>query len=79
MKDRYPQGITLNEQQEQWKEANNNLKRNRNSTKRYQPITSRNTLQSIYRKTLDLKEDDAHTIDLQIDNLATQNKRRPCS
>ena len=70
MKDRYPQGITLNEQ-EQWKEANNNLKRDKNSTKRYQPITSRNTLQPIYSKTLDLKEDDAHTIDLQVDNLAT--------
>ena len=46
---------------------------NRNSTKRYQPIVSRNKFQPIYTKALDLKKDDAHTIDPRISNLATQD------
>ena len=61
----------------EWKEANNGSKINRGFTKRYQPIASRNKLQLIYTETVDLKEDDAHTIDLQTNNLATQNTRRP--
>ena len=48
MKDQYPQGNTLNEQQEDWKEAHNSSKINRNSTKRYKPIASRNKFQPIY-------------------------------
>ena len=40
MKDQYSQGNTLNEQQEEWKQANNSSKINRNFTKRYQPIKS---------------------------------------
>ena len=47
MKDQYPQGNTLNEQQEEWKEAHNSSKINRNSTKRYKPIASRNKFQPI--------------------------------
>ena len=73
MKDQYPQGNTLNEQQEEWKEAHNSSKINRNSTKRYKPIASRNKFQPIYTEPIDLKEDDAHTNDLLIDHLATQN------
>ena len=42
MKDQYPQANTLNEQQEEWKEAHNSSKLNRNPTKRYKPIASRN-------------------------------------
>ena len=73
MKDQYPQGNNKkNEQQEEWKEANNSSKTNRNSTKRYQPIDIKDINEPI-----DLKENDAHTIDLQINNLATQNTRRP--
>ena len=45
MTDQYPQGNTLNEQEEEWKEANNSSKIIRNSTKRYQPIASRNKFQ----------------------------------
>ena len=45
MTDQYPQGNTLNEQEEEWKEANNSSKINRNSTKRYQLIASRNKFQ----------------------------------
>ena len=77
MKDQYSQENTLNEQQEEWKVANNSSKINRNSTKRYPPIAFRNKFQPIYTEPLDLKKDDAHTIDLQIDNLATQNTQRP--
>ena len=77
MKDQYPQGNTLIEQQEEWKEANNSSKINRTSSKSYQKIASRNKFQPIYTKPLDLEEDDAHTIDLQINNLATQKTRRP--
>ena len=68
MKDQYPQGNTLNEQQEEWKEANNSSKIDRISTKRYQPIASRNKFQPIYTEPMDLKEDNAHTIDPQINN-----------
>ena len=64
-------------EQEEWKEANNSSKINRNSTKRYQPLTSRNKFQPIYVETIDLKEDDAHTINLQINNLSIQNTQRP--
>ena len=32
MKDQYPKGNILNEQQEEWKEVNNSSKMNRNST-----------------------------------------------
>ena len=60
MKDQYPQGNTLNEQQEEWKEAHNSSKINRNSTKRYKPIASRNKFQPIYTEPIDLKEDDTH-------------------
>ena len=77
MKDQYPQGNTLNEQQEDWKEAHNSSKINRNSTKRYKPIASRNKFQPIYTEPIDLKKDDAHTNDLLINNLVTQNTRRP--
>ena len=77
MKDQYPQGNTQNEQQEEWKEAHNSSKVNRNSTKRYKPIASRNKFQPIYTEPIDLKEDDAHTNDLLINNLATQNTQRP--
>ena len=77
MKDQYPQGNNLNEQQEEWKESNNSSKINRNSTKKYQLIASRSKFQPIYTEPLELKEDDAHTIDLHINNLATQNARRP--
>ena len=48
MKDQYPQGDTLNEQQEEWKEAHNISKINRHSTKRYKPIASRNKFQPVY-------------------------------
>ena len=67
----------LNEQQEEWKEAHNSSKISRNSNKRYKPIASRNKLQPIYTEPIDLKEDDAHTNDLMINNLVTQNTRRP--
>ena len=77
MKDQYSQGNTLNEQQKEWKVANNSSKINRNSTKRCPPIAFRNKFQPIYTEPIDLKEDDAHTIDLQINNFATQNARRP--
>ena len=77
MKDQYPQGDTLNEQQEEWEEVHNNSKINRNSTKRYKPTASRNKFQPIYTEPIDLKEDDAHTNNLLIDHLATQNTRRP--
>ena len=77
MKDQYSQGNTLNEQQEEWKVANNSSKINRNSIKRYPPISFRNKFQPIYTEAIDLKEDDAHTIDLQINNFATRNTRRP--
>ena len=77
MKDQYSQTNTLNEQQEEWKETNNSSKINRNSTKKYLPIASRNRIQPVYTEPLDLKEDDAHTIDLQINNLVTQNTQRP--
>ena len=77
MKDHYPQGNTLNEQQEEWKEAYTSSKINRNSTKRYKPIASRNKFQPIYTEPIDLKEDDAHANNLQINNLTTQNTRRP--
>ena len=75
MKDQCSQGNTLNEQQEEWKVANNSSKIN--STKRYPLVTFRNKFQPIYTEPIDLKEDDAHTIDLQINNFATQNTRRP--
>ena len=65
MKDQYPQGSILNEQEDEWKEANNSLKENRSSTKGYK-------FQLIYTSR-DHKEDDKYTIDLQINNLATQN------
>ena len=42
MKDQYSQRNILYEEQEKWKEANNSSKRNKNSTKRYQRIASRN-------------------------------------
>ena len=77
MKDQDPQGNTLNEQQEKRKETHNNSKINRNSTKRYKSIASRNKFQAIYTEPIDRKEDDAHTNDLLIDHLATQNTRRP--
>ena len=77
MKDQYPQGNTLNEQKEEWKEANNSSKVSRNSTKRHKPIASRNKFQPIYTEPIDLKKDDAHTNDLLINNLVTQNTRRP--
>ena len=48
----------------------------RNSTKTNQLIASRNTFRPICTKTLDLKEDDAHIINLQINNIATQNPER---
>ena len=64
MKDQYSQGNTLNKQQEEWKIANNSSKTNRNSTKRYPPIAFRNKFQPIYTEPIDLKEDNAHTIDL---------------
>ena len=48
IKNQYPQGNTLNEQQQEWNEGNNSSKINRNSTKRYQPISSRNKFESIY-------------------------------
>ena len=41
-KGQYPQANTLNEQQEEWKEAHNSSKISRNSNKRYKPIASRN-------------------------------------
>ena len=41
VKDQYPQGNTLNEQQEEWREAHNSSKINRNSTKKYKPIACR--------------------------------------
>ena len=78
MKDQYPQGNTLNEQQEEWKDAHNSSKINRNSAKRYKPIGSRNKFQPIYTKPIDLKEDDTHSNYLLINNLATQKTRRPC-
>ena len=65
--------LNMNEQQKQCKEAINSPKINRNSTKRYQPMTFRNKFQPIYTKPIDLKEDDSYTIDLQRNNLATQN------
>ena len=77
MTDQYPQGNTLNELQEEWKEAHTSSKINRNSTKRYKPIASRYKFQQIYTEPIDLKEDDTHTKDLLIDNLATQNTQRP--
>ena len=77
MKDQYPQGNTLNEQQKEWMEAHSSSKINRNSTKRYKPIASRNKFQPIYIQQIDLKEDDAHTNNLLINNLAIQNTRRP--
>ena len=40
-------------------------------------MASRNRFQPIYIEPLNLKEDDAHTIDLQINNLVTPNTRRP--
>ena len=49
---------------------------NRNTTKRYEPIASRNKFQPIYTEPLDFKEDNVHTIDLQTNNLATQNNRK---
>ena len=76
MKDQYPKANNLNEQQEQWKEANNSTKINRNSTRKYQAIASRNKFRPIYTEPLELTEDDVHTIDLQINNLATQNTQR---
>ena len=76
MKDQYPQENILNEQQKDWKEAHNS-KINRNYTKRYKPIASRNKFQPIYTEPIDLKEDDAHTNDLLLNNLATHNTRRP--
>ena len=75
-KDQYPQANTLNEQEE-WKEAHNSSKISRNSNKRYKPIASRNKFQPIYTEPIDLKEDDAHTNDLLINNLVTQHTRRP--
>ena len=77
MKDQYPQGNTLNEQQGEWKDTHSISKINRNSTKRYKPIASRNKFQPIYTEPIDLKEDDAHTNELLINNLATQNTRSP--
>ena len=77
MTDQYPQGNTLNEQPEEWKEGLNSSKISRNSTKRYKPIASRNRFQPIYTEPVDLKEDDAHTNDLLINNLVTQHTRRP--
>ena len=65
MKDQYPQG------------SSKKKKKDRNSTKRYQPIASRNKFEPIYTESIDFKEDDAHTIDLQINNLGTHNTRRP--
>ena len=44
-KDQYPQANTLNEQQEEWKEAHNSSKISGNSNKRYKPIASRNKFQ----------------------------------
>ena len=76
MKDQYPPGNTLNEQQQEWKEVHNSSKINRNSTKRYNPIAPRNKFQPIYTESI---EDDAHTNDLLINNLATQyTKAIPC-
>ena len=40
-------------------------------------ISFRNKFHPIYTKPIDLKEDDAHTINLQINNFATQITRRP--
>ena len=70
------QNNTLNEQQEEWKEAHNSSKISRNSNKRYKPIASRNKFQPIYTEAIDLKEDDAHTNNLMIKNLVTQNTQR---
>ena len=81
MKDQYPQGNTLNEQQEEWKEANNSSKINRNCTKRDQPIASTNKFRPIYTEPIDLKEDDTHTIeptDKQFSN-TEYTKTIPCS
>ena len=77
MKDQYLQGNALNEQQEEWKEPHNISKINRNSTKRYKPIASRNKFQSINTEAIDLKRDEAHTNDLLINNLATPNTQIP--
>ena len=60
MKDQYSQGNTLNEQQEEWKVANNSSIINRNSTKRCPPIAFRNKFQPIYIEPIDLKEEDPH-------------------
>ena len=76
MKDQYPHRNILNEQQENGRK-HIIFQKNRNSTKRYKPIASRNKFQPIYTETRELKEDDAYTNDLLIDHLETQNKQRP--
>ena len=75
MKGWYPRGNTLNNKKS-GRQQNNSSKINRHSTKKYHPIASRNKFQAIYTELLDLKEDDAYTIDLQINNLATQNTQK---
>ena len=77
IKEQYSKGNTLNEQQDKWRVASNSSKINRNSTKRCPRIASRNKFQPIYTEPIDLKEEDAHTIDLQINNFITQNTQRP--
>lgn len=44
-------------EQQEWEDANNSTKINRNSTKIYQPFASRNKFKLIYIKPLELKED----------------------
>ena len=57
--------------QEEWKVASNSSKTNGNFAKRCPPMAFGNKFQPIYTEPIDLKEDDAHTIDLQINNFAT--------
>ena len=51
MKDQYPQGNTLNEQQEEWKETHTSSNISRNSTKRYKPIASRKKISANLHRT----------------------------
>ena len=51
MKDQYPQGNTMNEQHEEWKETHNSSNISRNSTERYKPIASRKKISANLHRT----------------------------
>ena len=76
MKYQYPQVKNVNEQQKEWIEANNSTKINKNSTKNINQSHLEINFSQFSPSHLNSKKM-MRTIDPQINNLATQNIRRP--